>query len=163
MAGGPRRGDEVGEKQEERLKRVIDNLTMDLFETPRPHPTTKGAWRFRTEIAEAISVAISSCGKDIYEIAADMGRMLDREVSVNTLRKYASTAAEDHVPNLETAMAFDAATGQLALITLWATKLGCSILPGKDKLLAELGRIELQQAELAQQEKTIKQFLGGRK
>ena len=145
------------------MRRVIDNLTGDLFETPKPHPKTKGAWRFRVEIAEAMSDAISTSEKDIFEIAADMSRMLDREVSINTLRKYASVAAEDHVPNLETAMAFDAATGRLALITLWAEKLGCSILPGKDKLLAELGRIEQQKSELVNQERAIKKFLEGRK
>ncbi len=142
------------------MRKIADTLTRDLFASiPRGHPQTHGAWRFRFEISHAMSEAIGSCEKDIFEIAADMSRMLGREVSVNTLRKYSSPAAEDHVPNLETAMAFDAATGRMALISIYAAKLGCSVLPGKDKLLAELGRIEQQESDLAKQKKAIKQFL----
>ena len=142
------------------MRKIADTLTADLFASiPKEHPQTHGAWRFRFEISGAMSEAISACEKDIYTIAADMSRMLGREVSINTLRKYSSPAAEDHVPNLETAMAFDAATGQMALISIYANKLGCSVLPGKDKLLAELGRIEQQESDLAKQKRAIKQFL----
>jgi|GEM_PF-3165940 len=142
------------------MRRIADTFTPDLFEQiPKAHPMTHGAWRFRFEISHVISEAISICSKDIYGVAADMSRMLGREVSINTLRKYSSSAAEDHVPNLETAMAFDAATGQLALISLYAQKLGCTVLPGQDKLLAELGRIEQMESDLAKQKRAIKQFL----
>lgn len=142
------------------MRKIADTLTPDLFSAiPKAHPQTHGAWRFRFEIAHVMSEAITNSSKDVYEIAADMGRMLGREVSVNTLRKYSSPAAEDHVPNLETAMAFDAATGQLGLISLYAAKLGCTVLPGQDKLLAELGRIEQMESDLAKQKRAIKQFL----
>lgn len=142
------------------MRKIVDSLTQDLFASiPKEYPQTQGAWRFRLEISSAMSDAIGASEKDIYQIAADMSRMLGREVSINTLRKYSSPAAEDHVPNLETAMAFDAATGRMALISIYAEKLGCSVLPGKDKLLAELGRIEQQKSDLSKQERAIKQFL----
>lgn len=146
------------------MRRVLDNLTGDLFEVvaaiPQPHPMNSGAWRFRIEIAHVMGAAIAACGKDRYQIAADMSRLLGREVSTNTLDKYTSEAAEEHIPNLETAIAFDAATGQLALVDLFAKKLGCRVLPGKESLVAELGRLEVMKSDIAKQEKAIKRALG---
>ncbi len=146
------------------MKRIVDKLTGDLFaNVPQAHPMTAGAWRFRSEIAHAMSDAVKACSKDRYQIAADMSRLLGREISINTLDKYTSEASEDHIPNLETAIAFDAATEQLALANLFAGKLGCRVLPGKDSLLAELGRLEQMKGEIAKQERAIKKVLGEEK
>lgn len=146
------------------MRRVIDNLTGDLFASiPQAHPMNPGAWRFRVEIAHAMGDAIRASGKDRYQIAADMGRLLGREVSVNTLDKYTSEAAEEHHPSLETAIAFDAATGQMTLASLFASKLGCRVLPGKESLQAELGRLEMLKSDIAKQERAIKKVLGDEK
>lgn len=143
------------------MRRVVDTLTGDLFASiPQVHPLTPGGWRFRGEIAHVMSEAIKLCAKDRYQIAADMSRLLGREVSLNTLDKYTSEASEDHIPNLETAIAFDAATEQTALASLFASKLGCRVLPGKDLLLAELGRLQQMKGDIANQEKAIKKILG---
>lgn len=143
------------------MRRAADTLTGDLFANiPQAHPMTPGTWNFRREIAYAMGEAIKACPKDRYQIAADMSRLLGREVSVNTLDKYTSEASEDHIPNLETAIAFDAATDQTALASLHASKLGCRVLPGKDSLLAELGRLEQMKGDIARQEKVIKRVLG---
>jgi len=143
------------------VKRIADTLTGDLFASiPQAHPMNPGAWRFRGEIAHVMGEAIKLCVKDRYQIAADMSRLLGREVSVNTLDKYTSEASEDHIPNLETAIAFDAATEQTALASLFASKLGCRVLPGKDSLVAELGRLEIMKGDIAKQEKAIKKILG---
>lgn len=143
------------------MKRIVDTLTGDLFSCiPQAHPMTPGAWRFRGEIAHIMGEAISACTKDRYQIAADMSRLLGREVSVNTLDKYTSEASEDHIPNLETAIAFDAATEQLALANLFAGKLGCRVLPGKESLQAELGRLVQMKDDIGKQEKAIKRILG---
>lgn len=142
-------------------RRFADTLTGDLFATiPQAFPMTAGTWNFRREIAAVMGDAIKACPKDRYQIAADMSRLLGREVSVNTLDKYTSEASEEHIPNLETAIAFDAATEQTALASMFASKLGCRVLPGKDSLLAELGRIEQMKGDLAKQEKAIKRILG---
>ena len=143
------------------MKRIVDTLTGDLFaNVPQAHPMTAGAWRFRYEIAHVMGDAVKACSKDRYQIAADMSRLLGREISINTLDKYTSEASEDHIPNLETAIAFDAATEQLALANLFAGKLGCRVLPGKDVMLAELGRLEQLKGEIAKQERAIKKVLG---
>jgi hypothetical protein len=143
------------------MRRIIDTLSGDLFASiPQAHPMAPGAWRFRVEIAHAMGEAIRASSKDRYQIAADMGRLLGREVSVNTLDKYTSEAAEEHHPSLETAIAFDAATGQMALVSLFAEKLGGRVLPGKQSLQAELGRLEMMKQEIAKQERVIKRVLG---
>lgn len=143
------------------MKRVIDTLSGDLFSSiPQAHPMNPGAWRFRAEIAHVMGESIKACAKDIYAIAADMSRLLGREITHNTLYKYASEASEEHIPNLETAIAFDAATGQLGLVGFYAEKLGCRVMPGKDSLLTELGRLEQMKGDIARQEKAIKRMLG---
>lgn len=146
------------------MRHVIDTLTGDLFSgIPKEHPKTPGGWRFRAEIAHAMSESIKACDKDVYAIAGEMSRLLGREITANTLYKYSSEASEDHIPNLETAIAFDAATGQLGLVSLVAVKLGCRVLPGKDSLLTELGRLEQMKGAIARQEKAIKRMLGDEK
>ncbi len=143
------------------MRKIVDTLTGDLFATvPQAHPMTPGAWRFRGEIAHVMGEAIKTCSKDRYQIAADMSRLLGREVSVNTLDKYTSEASEDHIPNLETAIAFDAATEQMALANLFVSKLGCRVLPGKESLLVELVRLDQMRADITKQEKAIKRVLG---
>lgn len=146
------------------MRRIVDTLSGDLFASiPQAHPMTPGAWRFRAEIAQAMGDAIKHCPKDRYQIVADMSRLLGREVSLDTLNKYTSEAAEEHIPNFETAIAFDAATGQLALVSLFSQKLGCRVLPGKESLFAELGRLEQMKGDIARQEKAIKRILGDEK
>lgn len=143
------------------MRRPVDTLTGDLFANiPQAHPMTPGAWNFRREIAYAMGEAIKVSPKDRYQIAADMSRLLGREISANTLDKYTSEASEDHIPNLETSIAFDAATEQTALASLFASKLGCRVLPGKESLFAELGRLEQMKGDIAKQEKAIKKILG---
>jgi hypothetical protein len=144
------------------MKRILDTLSGDLFAAiPTAYPELAGGWNFRIEIAHVMGEAIKACSKDRYAIAADMGRLLGREVSVNTLDKYTSEAAEGHHPSLETAIAFDQVTGGLALLSMYAGKLGCRVLPGKDALLAELGKLEQMKGEIARQERAIKRVLGG--
>ena len=146
------------------MRRPQDKMTLDMFDgIPQAHPMTAGAWRFRTEIAHVMGDAIKACAKDRYQIAADMSRLLGREVSLNTLDKYTSEASEDHIPNLETAIAFDAATGQTALASFFASKLGCRVMPGKEALFAELGRLEQMKGDIAKKEKAIKKILGEEK
>ncbi len=146
------------------MKRLMDTLSGDLFAAiPTAYPELPGGWNFRVEIAHTMGEAIRVSAKDRYQIAADMGRLLGRDVSMNTLDKYTSEAAEGHHPSLETAIAFDQVTGGFALLELFARKLGCRVLPGKDALLAELGRLEQAKGEIAAQERAIKKVLGGEK
>ncbi len=46
------------------------------------------------------------------------------------------------------------------LVSLFAEKLGGRVLPGKESLLAEPGRLEQMKGEIARQERAIKKVLG---
>ncbi len=145
------------------MKRIVDSLSGDLFASiPQAYPMLPGAWNFRIEIAHVMGEAIKAAEKDRYAIAADMGRLLGREMSANTLDKYTSEAAEGHHPSLETAIAFDAACGGMALLAMYAGKLGAKVLPGKASLEAELGRLEMLKGDIARQERAIKRVLDGK-
>jgi len=144
------------------VKKIVDTLSGDLFASiPQAYPMLPGAWNFRIEIAHVMGESIKAASKDRYSIAADMSRLLGREVSSNMLDKYTSEAAEGHHPSLEVAIAFDAATEQMGLLGMYASKLGAKVLPGKDALLAELGRLEQMKGEIARSERAIKRVLEG--
>lgn len=129
-------------------------------ERPKHVPLTPGAWCFRGEISKTMSDAIKACAKSRVEIATVMSSLLGYEVTVNILDKYTSIKAAKHIPNMEFAIAFDAATESTALASLHAGKLGCRVLPGKESLLAELGRLQQMKGDIANQEKAIKKVLG---
>lgn len=141
--------------------RQLDTLTGDLFASiPTPASAAPGALACRREIAGVMAEAIKVCPFDRYVIAARMSRALGEDVSVNMLNAYTAESREEHVINLERAIAFDAATGGHALAELFVQKLGGRILWGRDVLLAERGRIEQQEISLKARKRAINDMLG---
>lgn len=146
------------------MTRSRDLLTGDLFaEIPRTAPTTPGAVNYSREIAAAMSQALKDCPYDRIEVSARMSRMLGREVSLSMLNAYTAESHQAHVPTLERAIAFDLATEHNALADFYVAKLGGGILWGKDKLLADLGRIKQMRDQLAGQERAIREFMKGKR
>lgn len=144
------------------MTRWRDRLTADLFDVPAPASTAPGAVNFSREIAALMSAALKGCPYDRIEVAARMSRMLGREVTLSMLNAYTAESHQQHVPSLERAIAFDLATEQNALARLYIAKLGGSILWGKEKLLADLGRIQHTRDELRNEERAIRERLKGR-
>lgn len=136
-----------------------DFLTADLFDIPAPASTAPGAVNFSREIAARMSEALKNCPYDRIEVAARMSRMLGREVTLSMLNAYTAESHQQHTPSLERAIAFDLATEQNALGSFYVAKLGGSILWGKDKLLADLGRIQQARHDLRDQERAIREEL----
>jgi hypothetical protein len=106
-----------------------------------------------------MSEALKECRFDRFEVAAKMSRLLGREISKHMLDAYTAESRETHIPPLDVAIAFDAATEGYALISLYAGKLGCRITVGDDVLLTELGRINQLESELSHQKKSLKKLL----
>ena len=124
------------------MARARDFLTADLFaEIPRAASGAPGSVNYSREIAAVMSQALKDCPHDRIEVAARMSRMLGREQSLSMLNAYTAESHETHNVGLERAIAFDMATERNALAEFFAHKLGGGILWGKDKLLADLGRI----------------------
>lgn len=146
------------------MTRARDMLTPDLFDSvPIAAPSTPGSMNYSREIAAVMSQALKACPFDRVEVAARMTRLLGKEITLAMLNAYTAESRETHNISLEKAIAFDAATEGYALLNLYASKRGCRTMVGKDALLAELGRIDQEKAELARQEKAIKHYLEGKR
>lgn len=145
------------------MARIKDMLTPDLFDVPVAAPSTPGSMNYAREIAAVMSQALKDCPFDRVEVAARMTRLLGREISLSMLNAYTAESRETHIPRLDVAIAFDAATEDFALLNMYSGKRGCRVMVGKDALLAELGRIDQMRADLSRQEKAIKLYLGKKK
>ncbi|WP_143860927.1 hypothetical protein [Nitrosovibrio sp. Nv4] len=101
-------------------------------------------------------------GHDRYEVSATMSRLLGRDISKHMLDAYTAESREDHIPPLDTAIAFDMATSDISLLNLYASKLGARVSVGKDALNAELGKLENMRDEVVKQIKRLKKVMGER-
>lgn len=140
------------------MRLVRDTKTPDMFELPPPPASTPGSLSCRIEIASTMSEALK--GLDRYDIAAAMSRLLGRDISKHMLDAYTAESREDHIPPLDTAIAFDIATNTHCLVNLSACKQGARVLVGKDALAAELGKLERVRDEAAKNIKHIKRVMG---
>ena len=144
------------------MSHAPDLLSGDLFAgLPKTQQMAAGSWNFRQQFAVVMAKAIRECGKPRSEIVEEMSRLLGRKLSEYTMDKYTSMSAENYHPSLELAMVFDAVTGQMAFANFYAEKLACRMLPGKESLFAELGKLEQMKREIARQERSIKKALDG--
>lgn len=140
------------------MRKKVDTISGDLFLIPRPVTPHQGALACRAEIAGLMSDALK--GFDRYEVASEMSKLLGREISKNMLDAYTAESREDHIPPLDTAIAFDTVVGGHRLLDLAASKLGARISVGKDALLTQLGQFERARDEAAKQIKKLKGILG---
>lgn len=138
--------------------RKQDTLSGDLFLIPRPVTPNSGALACRAEIAGVMSEALK--GLDRYEVALQMTKLLGREISKHMLDAYTAESREDHIPPLDTAIAFDTVIGSPVLLDLCASKLGARVSVGKEILHTQLGKLERVRDEATKQIKHIKQTLG---
>lgn len=137
--------------------RKRDSATPDLFDIPQPAPSSAGSLTCRVQIAHTMSEALS--GYDRYEVAAIMSRLLGRDISKHMLDAYTAESREDHIPPLDTAIAFDMATDNVHLLNLCASKLGARVSVGKDALNAELGKMEHLRDEIGRKIKKLKRVM----
>lgn len=136
-----------------------DPHTVDMFLDMPPRPVTApGGLSCRSEIANAMSEALK--GHDRYDIAAKMSRLLDRDISKHMLDAYTAESREDHIPPLDTAIAFDLAIESSVLADLFARKIGAKLATSRDAMDAKLGQLERMRDEAAKQIKAIKKAIG---
>ena len=141
------------------MARRPDPFTPDLFSVPTA-PTAPGSLHCAREIAAVMAEAIKHSPYDRIDIAARMSRLLGEEISVTMINTWTAESKDDHMPNIERAIAFDVATGVNAIATYHAQKVGGLFLLGRDALLAEVGRLDQQGAAIEKKKRALKQFLG---
>ncbi len=139
------------------MKRA-DTLTGDLFVVPQPVTPYPGALSCRSQIANLMSDALK--GLDRFEVAMQMGKLLGRDFSKNILDAYTAESREDHIPPIDTAIAFDMATGGMNLLNFYAQMLGARIVVGKENLSWQLGKLEGMREDIAKQIKQVKSLMG---
>lgn len=139
------------------MPRASDRLTLDLFEIPEAPTPAGGTLNFDAAICAALSEQLLRCGKDRYQVAADMSRLLGREVSKHMLDAYTAESRDAYNFPLNYVAAFEVVTGSFAMTQLLAMQRGCKLLVGEDALLAEMGRIQQAKDELVRRERALKE------
>lgn len=142
------------------MPRSRDFATADLFEIPQAPLPSGGSLNFDAQLRHALSDALKQCKKDRYHVAADMSRLLGREVSKNMLDAYTAESRDAYNFPLNYVAAFEVATETFTLTQLLAAQRGCKLLVGEDALLAELGKIERTEHELRERKSALKAYLG---
>ena len=99
---------------------------------------------------------------DRFEVAAKMSKLLGREISKHMLDAYTAESREDHIPPLDTAIAFDLAIGSSALAELFARKVGAKLVFGREALDTRLGKLERMRDGVNQEIKKLKKAMGER-
>lgn len=140
------------------MKRFKDTATPDLFMVPRSVGNTPGSLACRVEIAHCMSDALH--GLDRHEVATQIGRLTGREFSKYMLDAYTAESRETHIPPIDTAIAFDMATGGVAMLNLYAAKLGARVLVGKESLDAEIGKLERIKEDATRKVRELKRMMG---
>lgn len=141
--------------------RKPDLHTGDLFAVPQPVQPYAGSLSCRAQIASVMSEALK--GYDRFDVAAKMSKLLGRDISKHMLDAYTAESREEHIPPLDTAMAFDMATDGMALLTFYSHMLGASLVVGKEYLNWQLGRLEKEKEDKAREIKRLRKALGGGK
>lgn len=141
-----------------------DSATLDLFESPRPVPARGGSLNFDREIRHLLSRMIkeSPC-EDRYEVAARMSRYLGEEVTKYQLDSWTAESRRPWRFPFEYAAAIEAACESHALSEFLAEKRGGIVLWGEDALNAELGKLDILEAEIKRRKRGLKQRLEERR
>jgi len=139
--------------------RIREQLTADLFEIPAPPTPFGGSLNFDAQICASLSDTLKRCPRDRYQVAAEMSRLLGREVSKHMLDAYSAESRDAYNFPLNYVAAFEVATESLSLTNLLAKLRGCRVLVGKEALLAELGKIEKEKSALAARERALKDWI----
>jgi len=152
-------------KSEKRL----DIAQMDIFEVLKrvseaqkevsEQKDTPGRLNIDATLREMVSEALKKTRLSRYEVAAEMSRLIGREITKSQIDSWSAESKENHRFPLAYLNAFCEATGDKSIVRLIAEKAGGFFIEGEDALYTELGRIEKLKKELQDKERLIKQML----
>lgn len=109
-------------------------------------------------IASAIALILKDEPRSRYDVAADMSRILDDDVSKMMLDAYASEARDTHNISAGRLLAVVAVTGRYDVLRAILRPIGADLIVGEEILTVELGHIRAQQAKLAKREAEIRKI-----
>ena len=116
---------------------------------------SEGALDIALGFRQALSRAISGCGKDRYLIAAEISRLTQRDMSKEMLDKYTSSDPQYRYP-AECLSAFCRVTGTLEPFRYLLEPLDADVLHPEDRDLVELARLTEQRCSIEARIMTIR-------
>ncbi len=133
----------------------------DLFEEPifeaRRRADGVDMERFRSKLKRAMARAIRECPHDRHAVALRMARALGLDgFSKATLDAYTAESKATHDISLVRFTAFVRATGADWLWDEIVATEGLTVLQSDEALLAEIGRLQQEQAEIARKLRSLK-------
>jgi hypothetical protein len=151
-----------------RLDRDIPDQ-MDLFEMIRKvsesqkqiaaRQDTPGRLHIETAVKELITAALKKTPLSRHEVAAEMSRKLDKEITKAQIDSWSAESKENHGIKVAVLNAFMESTGDKTILHLLCENAGGYFIEGEDALYTELGKIEQMKKELSEKEKLVKQTL----
>lgn len=152
-----------------KLKKKIDTGQVSLFDVierieaqqraASEAKDTPGRLNIDATLREMISDALKHTKLSRYEVAAEMSRLIGREITKSMIDSWSAESKENHRFPLAYLNAFCEATGDKSILRFIAEKAGGYFIEGADALYTELGRIERMKRDLQEKERLIKQML----
>lgn len=136
------------------IRQVSEQQKAVSFEADTP-----GRLNLDAAIREMVSEALKRTEKSRYQVAAEMSRLLGREITKAMLDSWSAESKENHRFPVAYLTAFEVATGDKAILRLLCEMAGGFFIAGEDALYTELGKIDQMKRDLAAKEKLIKQTL----
>lgn len=134
-------------------------MTDDMFEVPTPRSPMPGALSIGTVLRGLLSDLLKKCPFSRFDVAARMSELTGQEITKHQLDSWTAESRDGWRFPLEYLPAFEVAV-QTHDVTAWLADLrGCKVLVGKEALEAQLGKLGRMKAELAEEEKAIKDYL----
>lgn len=149
----------------------FDDRQLSLELVQEPKRDRDGALNgIEKRVSSAIAHILKRDHRNRFQIAAEVSRLLDEDVSKFMLDAYAAEAREAHNISAGRFLALILATGSFDVLREFVLEIGADLVMGDEVLTAELGHIQALEAQLAERKKalkklapTISRFDGGKK
>ncbi len=125
------------------------------FEAPRPATQPAELAGLGAMIAAAVGTVLKEDSRSRFEIAGAVSMLLGEEVSAQMLDAYASEARDNHNIPTHRALALVAVTGRFDVMDALVRRIGAALVVGEEIMLAELGNIDRQVAELKARQRML--------
>lgn len=136
-----------------------DATTRDLFAVPQPAAPAPASMDYRKTIAQLLAQMFVESGLDRYEIAARASRLAGKEISKYMLDAYTAESRDEYNAPAWVIPVLEAVCDSHQLSNWQAIVRGGRLFIGVDALAAEIGRIERQRDQLADQARSMKHTL----
>ncbi|EHP39391.1 cytoplasmic protein [Cupriavidus basilensis OR16] len=128
--------------------KAANQLELSFYEVaPQPKNEAGGldiAMTVREALVDTLSAA-GSRGMDRHDVAAQISRLSNYDISKHMLDRYCAPSADGWRFPAEAIPAMVVATGDYRLLEVLAERCGCRVYRGQEAMLAEIGALTLQE------------------